>query len=105
MSSDLDVIFSVLASQYKPERSRKKPRGEEKVSGPEGEKKFFKQKFDLSEEEIDRIDSAIDSEMSLNEKFDRIEEVLELLGFEKADHHKDRGLGEFRKDGDYGLKI
>jgi len=103
MDAELDAIFSVLASHYMPGNDVK-PGGCKVFESPEDSEEFFKQKFDLSDEEFKLIRSKIDEDMDLNQKFERLEECLKLQGFEKADCHRDHNMGEIRMDGDYGLR-
>jgi len=105
MSAELDAIFPVLAAYYASEPVNSKPRDKTAIDRSEVETDFFKQKFDLTDREIDTIRSKIDKENRLNEKFDRLEELLEFLSFEEGKYHRDRGLSEFREDGDYGFNL
>lgn len=97
IDTELKTIFSVLASQYMPNR---KP--ENNGGRPQNDREFLKQKFGLNDEDMEDIASEIDDSMDLNEKFDKLEELLEHKGFEKGLQHRDRGFNDPR--GDQGLR-
>lgn len=85
MDNELSTIFSVLAAHYRPGRKSGDSR-------PRSNEEFLRDEFDLNDEEIEMIASEIDPEMNLNEKFDRLEQILEQKGFEKGLQHRDKGF-------------